>query len=732
MPSNAQMFTDYYAKSVVDYWDKQRAEARALLVRERGEQDAYIKSLEAAIRAADDDIRGWAQVSDARERADRQFILQADRNRAYAARARSKATSSAIRGATDAMTKVESRLAQSSTGQAETAQAFESAQSRDVPDSEMIASLTSQMGGVGTDLAKDIAKYGLERGGSADEATRLAAAHGIRRTLRETARRNPGARINENVINGTALNLVGLENTTVNRSKIGTYNALVQAQGARAAQTVQSAPTGAAGAVQVANDLEARGFDPFDFLPEMEVDALKARREKMQADLAAAQAQRAEGSDLDAMLEQEMARRSRGIGEGLQFGGGLIGALRFGAQTRRRLADATKGLEAAEAELGRLNAMGENERLVYEATARARQSYNRFGSSMPDGANPTLWQLGGQIATMNKNGGFANLEKMVQQARQLISDTPEGGLNEMSPEQKQVALNQLLEFASMQQLDGWEAPQPAFQLEDETIQGSDIEERIDPSTRLRNETERGNTAARRRRQAEDNIIDGLQIRVSLDEFSNMNTEELFSAFEQNTPGAKEALLSRVEPMDTDSALPILERMQAFEDAEYLRQRRSRGGKTVRVEPLEISREPTRRLPRGGVTAGSFLANRYRADVNPMSPLREQEAVYLKEQAIRQALGDETEDAPLVFGGQAPMTLSSEEISSLALLEPEDIYSTAGRQRMLERMPSELGDAPTFLDPEEIVGDPVSGVEFAPLDAMFIDSIDDLLLARVGR
>ena len=52
--------------------------------------------------------------------------------------------------------------------------------------------------------------------------------------------------------------------------------------------------------------------------------------------------------------------------------------------------------------------------------------------------------------------------------------------------------------------------------------------------------------------------------------------------------------------------------------------------------------------------------------------------------------------------------------------------------MLERMPSELGDAPTVLDPEEIVGDPVGGVEFAPLDAMFIDSIDDLLLARVGR
>ena len=96
MPSNAQMFTDYYAKSVVDYWDKQRTEARALLVRERGEQDAYIKSIEAAIRAADDDIRGWAQVSDARERATRQSILQADRNRAYAARARSRATSSPV------------------------------------------------------------------------------------------------------------------------------------------------------------------------------------------------------------------------------------------------------------------------------------------------------------------------------------------------------------------------------------------------------------------------------------------------------------------------------------------------------------------------------------------------------------------------------------------------------------------------------------------------------------
>ena len=719
MPSNAQMFTDYYAKSVVDYWDKQRTEARALLVRERGEQDAYIKSLESAIRAADDDIRGWAQVSDARERATRQSILQADRNRAYAARARSRATSSAIRGATDAMTKVESRLAQSSTGQAETASAFERAQGRDIPDSEMIASLTSQMGGVGTDLAKDIAKYGLERGGTADEATRLAAAHGIRRTLRETARRNPGAGINENVINGTALNLVGLENTAVNRAKVGTYNDLVQAEGARAARTVQSAPTGAAGAVQVADDLESRGFAPFDFLPEMEVDALKARREKMQADLAAARAQRAQESDLDTMLEQEMARRSRGIGEGLQFGGGLIGALRFGAQTRRRLADATKGREAAEAELGRLDAMSENERLVYEATARARQSYNRFGSSIPDGANPTLWQLAGQIATMNKNGGFANLDKMVQQARQLIADTPEGGLNEMSPEQKQVALNQLLEFASMQQLEGWEAPQPAFQLEDEKIQGSDIEERINPSTRLRNETERGNTATRRRKQAEDNIIDGLQIRVSPDEFSNMNTEELFSAFEQNTPGSRDALLLRIQSMDTDSALPLLERMQTVvEDAEYLRQRRSRGRKAVRVDPLEITREPTRRLPRGGVTAGSFLANRYRADVNPMSPIREQEAVYLKEQAIRQALGDETEDAPFVFGGQAPMTLGPEGYDSpLVFLEPEEIQSTAGRQRMVEGMPSELGDAPTVLDPEEIVGG---------------STIDELLLARVGR
>ena len=117
---------------------------------------------------------------------------------------------------------------------------------------------------------------------------------------------------------------------------------------------------------------------------------------------------------------------------------------------------------------------------------------------MPDGANPTLWQLGGQIATMNKNGGFANLEKMVQQARQLIADTPEGGLNEMSPEQKQVALNQLLEFASMQQLEGWEAPQPAFQLEDETVIS-------DPSERLRLENEAAQRQASSRNQAEQMV-----------------------------------------------------------------------------------------------------------------------------------------------------------------------------------------------------------------------------------
>tara|TARA_R110002074_G_scaffold89120_2_gene195993 strand:+ start:3372 stop:5450 length:2079 start_codon:yes stop_codon:yes gene_type:complete len=691
MPSNAQMFSDYYANSVVSYWDKQRTEARALLIQERGDQSAYIKSLESAIRAADDDIRGWAQVSDARERATRQSIIQSQRARASSARARSRASRSAISGATSAMTKVESRLAQSSTGQAETASAFERAQGRNIPDDQMILSLTSQMGGVGTDLAKDIAKYSLERGGSADEATRLAASHGIRRTLRETARRNPGAGINENVINGTALNLVGLENTPANRAKIGTYNAMVQAEGDRAARTVQSAPTGSAGAVQVADDLEARGFAPFDFLPEMEVDALKARREKMQADLATAQAQRAEGSDLDAMLQQEMVKRTQGVGQGLQYGGGLLGAMRFGAHNKRRAEAANASLAAAQADSNRLNAMSENERLVYRATAKARQSYNRFGSSMPDGANETLWQLAGQVASMNKRGGFANMDKMVQQVRLLIADTPEGGLNDMSPEQKQVALDQLLEFASMQQLEGWEAPQPAFRGESEAIPGREIEERIDPSARLRNETQRGGTATRIRKQAEDNIIDGLQIRVSPDEFSNMSNEELFSAFEQDTPGSRDSLLLRIESMDTDSALPLLERMQGVvEDAEYLRQRKGRGVKTVRVDPLEISREPTRRLPKGGVTAGSFLANRYRADVNPMSPLREQEAVYLKEQAIRQALGDETGDAPSVFGGKAPMTFSGENIA-----------------------------------------DTVGEVEFAPLDAMFIDSIDDILLSRVG-
>lgn len=579
MPSNAQMFTDYYAKSVVDYWDKQRTEARALLIQERGDQSAYIKSLESAIRAADDDIRGWAQVSDARERANRQSMLQADRNRAYAARARSRATGSAIRGATSAMTKVESRLAQSSTGQAETASAFEQAQGRNIPDDQMILSLTSQMGGVGTDLAKDIAKYSLERGGTADETTRLAAAHGIRRTLRETARRNPGAGINENVINGTALNLVGLENTTVNRSKIGTYNDMVQAEGARAARTVQSAPTGAAGAVQVADDLESRGFAPFDFLPEMEVDALKARREQLQADLATAQAERAEGSDLDAMLEQEMARRTQGVGQGLQYGGGLLGAMRFRAHNKRRMEAANASLATAQAESDRLGSMSENERLVYEATARARQSYNRFGSSMPDGANETLWQLAGQIATMNKGNHFGGLDRMVQQARQLISDTPEGGLNGMSPEQKQVALNQLLEFASMQQLEGWEAPQTPLELLPDTITS-------DPAERLRLETESANQRTSAKTSVDQAVadvgstIEGLNISVSPDEFSGMDNEALFSAFRSDTAGSRDALLARIESMDTDTALSFLQRMNAVVQGKTRRDTpRSRVGKT---------------------------------------------------------------------------------------------------------------------------------------------------------
>jgi hypothetical protein len=87
----------------------------------------------------------------------------------------------------------------------------------------------------------------------------------------------------------------------------------------------------------------------------------------------------------------------------------------------------------------------------------------------------------------------------------------------------------------------------------------------------------------------------------------------------------------------------------------------------------------------------------------MSPLREQRAVWLKEKAIRESLGEETEDAPRIFGGESPMTLESESYR-----------------------------APMRLDPESYTGDPVSGVEFAPLEDLFVSSEDDLLLAALDR
>lgn len=455
MPSNAQMSADYYALSIVDYWDKQRTEARALLIKEGDDNRAYIRSLETAIRAADDDIRGWAGVSDARERAEMQALVRRNKQAQADARRRARNSNKAQKGAESALSKPEDKAAKAATGQAEGAlgigELFEGLKGQE--DEKAIAEMVTSLGATGTDLARVLEEYKVgspDSPGTRDQ--RIAVAHGVVRALESVKHRRRGAGPSDRAMRIAAARLVGLpDNQAV---LINTYDALVQEEVGKAASTVQSASTSGAGVAAVAADLEARGWEPFDFLPEMEVDALKARRSDLERKLAAAESEKV--TDLDAALESEMGRRTRGVGEGLQFGGGLLGAIRFGAHNKRRMEAAETSLAEAEGKMSRLNAMSPNDKRLYIATARGMQSFGEYGSSRPTDADERLWGLGAQIATMHRSGGFKNAGAMVQNARALIEGVD--AYKNLSPEEKEVLLDQVLEFSSMQQLEGFAPP----------------------------------------------------------------------------------------------------------------------------------------------------------------------------------------------------------------------------------------------------------------------------------
>ena len=486
MASNAQVFSDYYAKSVVDYWDTQRAEARALLIKEGDDNSAYIKSLESAIRAADDDIRGWVTVSDTRERAEMQALVRRNKEVQRESRRRAKNSRSAQKAAGSALSKPEEAAAKAATGQAETGSSlgmlFQGLGEERVKSVDAVVSALSS----GTDLVRVLEQYKSGSPGSgASKDVRIALAHGIVRTAESVSHRKRGVGPSDKIIRLAAARMVGLADNEV--ARIGTYDALRQEEIARAASTVQSAKSSGAGAAAVAADLEARGWDPFDFLPEMEVDALSDRRASLQKKLE--EARSAKVPDLDAALEAEMVKRTEGVGQGLQFGGGFLGAMQFGAHNKKRLSAAQAGVAQSQAKIDRLDSMDPNERRLFLSTARALQAMKEGGSTRPHGANKTLWGFGEQISRLNAKGGFPDTGTMVTTARGLISESSEfKGLSEEELEQN---LMEVLEFVSINTLTnkGGSTPNVPTSPEIPEEEASALES-VDSGARRRGERER--------------------------------------------------------------------------------------------------------------------------------------------------------------------------------------------------------------------------------------------------
>ena len=118
MPSNAESFVDSYVTSLESYWNREREETKALLVKEEGNRAAYISSLEQSIRAADDDIRNWTNLQGTADRAERRLILERQRLNISRTKARRRSLrSGSVAGV--AFDKLEGKFAKAATGKGE-------------------------------------------------------------------------------------------------------------------------------------------------------------------------------------------------------------------------------------------------------------------------------------------------------------------------------------------------------------------------------------------------------------------------------------------------------------------------------------------------------------------------------------------------------------------------------------------------------------------------------------
>ena len=506
MPTNAESFVGSYVSSLETFWNKEREEAKSLLMKEEGNRGAYIQMLEQSIRAADDDIRNWTSLEGQADRAERKLILERQRLSISKAKARRRGIrSGSVAGS--AFDDLESKFAQKATGKGEKSLNLAQAATRSggKSDEEAAKAIVLQLQNE-TDLSSLIAKTGVGITGTAGLENRVAAGSGMLRTLMERNARNRLG-LSKQALQMAAATMVGLHGFDAQGRQIDSKSMLLgpemvsKMRGAvtmRADKAVAAAPSGGEDKA-LADELQRSGFLLEDFLPAMEASGLIQRREDLERRLAEERAARV--PDLEAETERRFLERvgTSGAGEGLEFAGrGIVGALQFASQERQQ----RRALDERKASLttrqSSLDAMTPNARLLQRTTGLAMGSYQKHGNNVPPGVNPDLWNLASQIANQSKSGGFSSRDDIVVQARALVNQLE--STKRMSPEERENALEQTLEFFGMQKMGDYPPPAPPVErVVDEVTQAV---EDADPDAGRGNRSDAAKAAAEAKAKAD--------------------------------------------------------------------------------------------------------------------------------------------------------------------------------------------------------------------------------------
>ena len=466
MPTNAESFVGSYVSSLETFWNKEREEAKSILMKEEGNRGAYIQMLEQSIRAADDDIRNWTSLEGQADRAERKLILERQRLSISRAKARRRGMrSGSVAGS--AFDDLESKFAQKATGKGEKslnlAQAIRGSGGKS--DEEVAKAIVNQLQDE-TDLSSLIAKTGVGITGTAGVENRVAAGSGVLRTLMERNARNRLG-LSKQALQMAAATMVGLHGFDAQGRQIDSQSNLLgpemvsKLRGAvtmRADKAVAAAPKGGEDKA-LADELQRSGFLLEDFLPAMEASGLIQRREDLERRLAEERAARV--PDLEAETERRFLERvgTSGAGEGLEFANrGIVGALQFMSEGKKQRKESEARRAGIAAEQAEFDAMTPNERLLFRTTGLGMGSYQKHGNNVPPGVNPDLWNLASQIANQSKSGGFSSRDDIVVQARALVNQLE--STKRMSPEERENALEQTLEFYSMQKMGDFPPPAP--------------------------------------------------------------------------------------------------------------------------------------------------------------------------------------------------------------------------------------------------------------------------------